>query len=108
MATFTSGSKSSGVAVDPIGGKVYWTRNAAAYNEGEVWRANLDGSDPERLLSDLLFDDSRQQVELDFSTGKMYITSIGGFWGLRANFDGTDLEPVEWFDQFFVSRWNLR
>ena len=91
-----------GLAVDPVGGKVYWTRNNFPDAGGDVWRANLDGSDPERLLSDLLFDDYPQQIELDFFTGKMYIDSRGGFWVQRANFDGTELETVEWLDHDWV------
>ena len=98
LVTTDFGSVSMGIAVDPMGGKVYWTRNGSGWVQGEVWRANLDGSDPERLLSDLLFDETKLQVELDFSAGKMYINRDGDFWVQRANCDGTDLETVEWFD----------
>ncbi len=85
-----------------MGARVYWTRNEIPYGHGEVWRANLDGSDPERLLSDLDFDDFPQQIELDYSSGKMYIDSRGAFWVQRANFDGTELETVEWLDSRFL------
>jgi len=38
-----------GIAVDPTNEKVYWTNNSFASEPGEVWAANLNGSEPEPL-----------------------------------------------------------
>ena len=76
-----------GIAVDGLGGKVY-------YSSGPwVWRANLDGSQVEQLFSSSFV----QDVALDPAAGKVYASSYGG--GAlgrlqRANLDGSELENV--------------
>ena len=39
----------SGIAVDPYGGKIYWTD----LNPGRIHRANLNGTDPEDFVTDI-------------------------------------------------------
>ena len=82
------------VAVDVIGGKVYWA--ADLYLGGEVIRrANLDGSDAEELLS--TFDVGG--IAIDSWARKMYWTETGSFPDNvgsihRANVDGSQVEDL--------------
>jgi len=88
-----------GIAVDSAGGKIYYT----SVNEDVIYRANLDGSNQQQLLS--YFDlggkfANPQNIVLH--NGKMYWfssrgpqhDSSGSGRIQRANFDGSGLEDV--------------
>lgn len=66
-------------------GKVYWTE------DGEILRADLDGSDMEVLVSGLgiVLD-----LELDRNGGKMYWADFTNYKIQRANLDGSDTEDL--------------
>ncbi|HRW51577.1 MAG TPA: PEP-CTERM sorting domain-containing protein [Phycisphaerae bacterium] len=87
------GGRPSDVALDVTGGKMYWTDWAGDSN---VWRADLDGSNAEVLISGQFSDPSG--IALDLANGKMYIADEGGIGGVGsvpsvavANLDGSGL-----------------
>lgn len=74
-----------GIAIDPIGGKIYWASNSGANHA--LNRANLDGSDIEELVTAGF--SSVHGIALDVAAGKIYWTA-GSFSSaklLRANMD---------------------
>ena len=80
-----TGLSSRAIALDVLGGKMYWINNHAS----KLQRANLDGSHVENLVS-VPNMETHFNLSLDVSDSKMY-------WGsthviLRANLDGTQAE----------------
>ena len=73
------------IALDPGGGKMYWTDAAT----DKIQRANLDGSDAEDIVIGL---DSPSQIVLDVGVGKMYWSASNRI--KRANLDGSDVEDI--------------
>ena len=83
-----------GIALDLTAGKMYWTdRGDTGTGEGNIKRANLDGSDVE-IIVDLTHWPSG--ISVDTASGKMYWTSTGdrGRIVQRANLDGSDIEEL--------------
>lgn len=78
----------SGIAVDSIAGKIYWTDTGL----GKIQRANLDGTDVEDLVTTSVVEPVR--IALDTRIGKMHWTerSPGDFLISRANLDGSEVE----------------
>ncbi len=84
-----------GIALDLVGGKMYWTDKGA----DEIKRADLDGSNVETIVPIGGF--GMQGIALDVPGGKMYWTDkgedgkgVGIRKILRANLDGSDIEPL--------------
>lgn len=78
-----------GVAVDEVGGKLYWTE----YGTGSIRRADLDGSAIETLHVDAAT--PPMDLELDLLHGKMYWSSyVAAQVVRRANLDGSNPEDV--------------
>ncbi len=79
----------TGIALDPAGGKMYWTTSST------IQRANLDGSGVETLVTDLLIP---QGIAVDPGGGKMYWVNLGLiilFASVqRANLDGSEVENL--------------
>ena len=84
------------LTVDPVNGKLYWTgSNDATFFHG-VHRINLDGTNPEDLVSR-----ESAQIEygiaLDVTGGKMYwtLTDLDSLGEIRsANLDGSNVEVL--------------
>lgn len=77
------------LALDLAHDRIYWTE---AGNWG-VWRANLDGTDPQRLISTNI--GVPYGIALDVARGKVYWVNGGSQQRIeRANLDGTDRETI--------------
>jgi len=90
LVTLTGGAPSSvtGIAVEPIGAKVYFSD----LRRQRVQSADMDGASLLTLLPGL---DEPVGVNIDPVASKLYVTVQGAAPGLqRANLDGTGLEPV--------------
>jgi PKD repeat protein len=77
-----------GVAVDPVGGKVYWVDDL-----GNVSRANLDGSSPEIGLVNVPGGQMRA-IALDVENNKMYFYEVNVEVLYVANLDGSNVTPL--------------
>jgi len=88
IENITLAGKPTDVALDVFGGKVYWTD---ADLGTDVWRADLDGSNHELLISNQFTDLSG--IALDLVNNKMYLTDQAGSvaW---ANLDGTGIQTL--------------
>ncbi len=76
-----------GIAVDPLGGKVYWCSLLA----GKIHRADLDGTNVEDVVVGL---DRPEFVTLDLAADKIYWTDRDAGKIQRANLDGTGVEDL--------------
>ena len=78
----------TGLAVDIINSKVYWTEKTSD-RTGKIRRANLDGSNPERV-KDLT--SAPLYIAVDTANGKLYLINA---WNKiqRMNLDGTVFQP---------------
>ena len=73
------------IGLDPSRGKIYWGHWA----DDSIHRANLDGSQVEKIVSGL---DDVYDFDIDESGGKLY---WGGSDGIqRANLDGSQVETL--------------
>ena len=78
-----------GLALDPVGGKMYWT---GGWQGGmKISRANLDGTGIEDLLAGM---SDPRGIALDVAAGKMYFSSEDNDMIRRANLDGTGIETI--------------
>ena len=77
-----------GIALDVAGGKMYW----ADEGENKIYRANLNGSNIETLVSRGLRDP--HGIALDVAGGKMYWTDDSADRIQRANLDGSNIENL--------------
>ena len=78
----------TGLAVDITNNKVYWTEKTSD-RTGKIRRANLDGSNPERV-KDLT--SAPLYIAVDTANGKLYLINA---WNKiqRMNLDGTVFQP---------------
>ena len=77
----------SDIALDVLGGKMYWTDTAM----DAIQRANLDGSGIVSLVTDL---ESPEGIALDVSGGKMYWIDYSADKIQRANLNGSGVEDL--------------
>jgi hypothetical protein len=75
------------IAIDPIGGKMYWSDQGA----DAIYRANLDGSSPQVLVTGLA---TPTGVALDLLRGKLYWAEQTSKKIQRSNLDGSNVEDV--------------
>ncbi len=73
-----------GIALDPTGGKIYWTDDA-----GNISRANLDGSSPEIGIVNIANGQMRA-ISLDPANNKMYFYEVNLENLYVANLDGSN------------------
>ncbi|MFQ5493782.1 MAG: hypothetical protein ACE5EX_00210 [Phycisphaerae bacterium] len=79
-----------GIAVNPSGGKVYWTSLQGGLGQSYLRRANLDGTGIE-----VLFEENSANfwgVAVDSAGGKVYWTDAAGERIRRANLNGSAVE----------------
>ena len=86
------GGDPRGVAVDPVGGKVYWT-DFAQGGSGTIYRANLDFTDVTPLITNRT---GPYAVTLDLEAGKIYWSdgSSGGSMYRADLADGGNIETL--------------
>ena len=95
---FITESDISNLTLDGDGDKMYWTKLEPSTLESEIWRANLDGSNIETLVTGL--DNRLKSLALDVTEGKIYWTEIfvsrfGSRSDIRrANVDGSNIETL--------------
>ncbi|MFZ6027824.1 MAG: LamG-like jellyroll fold domain-containing protein [Chloroflexota bacterium] len=83
------------IALDIPGGKLYWTANPHHPATASIHRANLDGSNPETLISGIpagTLGPKTLGLALDRAGGKLYWTIGNGIY--RANLDGSGAEQL--------------
>ncbi len=91
LVTRTQGLRSpSGIALDVVGGKMYWTDYVPdGHRTDKIQRANFDGSNVEDIVTGLY---GPGGIALDVVAGKMYWTDRGTNKIQRANLDMANLE----------------
>lgn len=83
-----AGQDPRAIAVDPVGGRLYWAASAVdSTTPSGIRSANVDGSDVQIVVSNILV----RHLALD-GAGKMYWTQ--GLSVQRANVDGTAVETL--------------
>ena len=76
------------LVVDSEGGKIYWNGDESTDRGGGMWRANLDGTNLERLTTI-----QTRGFALDLEAGKIYwVTYDGNHMFQRSNLDGSGVE----------------
>jgi len=82
-----------GVAVDAIGGHVFWTNmGLPGSDDGTVMRADLDGKNPTTIVQSGTF--TPKQLKLEPSSGKLYWSDREGMRVMRSNLDGSELTTL--------------
>jgi hypothetical protein len=90
----------AGVALDPRGGRIYWTDLGDANNPSAVFSAFADGSDARRIITDQWLAEIAG-IAVDVPHRKLYFSYVnplidslypGGI--ARANLDGSNVEPI--------------
>ena len=79
------------IVLDTAAGKMYWTVSGAANAGRKIQRANLDGTNVEDLVTEVIGPES---IALDLPRGKMYWTDRGAGKIQRANLNGTNVEDI--------------
>lgn len=78
------------IAVDPESGLIYWTDSTDFGHEGGIYRANIDGSNPQLIVQDF----KPSSIELDLYNDRIYWTDSVDNEILSAEFDGSGFERV--------------
>ena len=81
------------IALNVDAGKMYWIQTLLF--SSEIWRTNLNGSNPQRILRTSL--DSLNGIALDAAGGKMYWTQTGILASgkiRRANLNGSNVQTL--------------
>ena len=85
------GDTLGGIALDVAAGKIYWTD----HEEEKIWRADLDGSNVEELVTGLVVPSYvTSSIALDPGRGKMYWTDPETSKIYRADLDGANVEDL--------------
>lgn len=81
-----------GIALDIIGGKIYWVDSARYSLDDKIQCANLDGSDVEDIITSGL--SAPCDLAIDLAVGKMYWSDVGSDKIQCANLNGTGVEDL--------------
>ncbi|OWY70570.1 hypothetical protein B7486_13195 [cyanobacterium TDX16] len=83
---YGNASQITNIKIDPIGEKLYWTDNILQ----RLYRANLDGSDAEPIITAQSAPPARSMsgLALDLQNSMLYWAEYSAIW--RANLDGTN------------------
>ena len=82
----------SGIAVDPVGGQVYWTElDHQSDGLGSIQRANLDGSNVQTLVTGI---DEANNLAIDIEDGKLFWPELTTHTIQSANLDGSGVQVV--------------
>jgi hypothetical protein len=90
----SAGQGPDGIAVDVVGGYVYWTNmGVPADDDGSLRRADIDGSNVVTLVP-AGGTYTPKQLKLDAAGGKLYWSDREGMRVQRANTDGSNVETL--------------
>jgi hypothetical protein len=92
-APLLSTNFASGLAVDVVNSKIYWSSasDLPPWNEGEIRRANLDGSEIETVVTGA---GKPADIALDVTGGRVYWTDYTFDVVRRAHLDGSGVEDL--------------
>lgn len=90
-----------GLVIDPATREIYGTqmgkvdtKDASAYGyDGEIWRMDADGTNPQLLIGDGAIR-TPKQITADFTNRKLYWCDREGMRVMRADFDGANIETL--------------
>jgi hypothetical protein len=87
-------SAPDGIDVDPEAGRIFWTdMGFPGVDNGELYSANLDGSDVRCIVPKGKVNTPKQLV-VEPNSKKLYFCDREGLRVLRCNYDGTELETL--------------
>ncbi len=100
----TDQERAHGISLDIENGRMYWAEFGNGTNTGQIWRANLDGSDAELLVSGIptppvdnrisTRPPQRFGLALDVNANKMYWTETATGLIKQANLDGSGVTTL--------------
>lgn len=81
-----------GVALDVPNGKIYWADEADDNDDGRIYRANLDGSNAEAIVT--MSGAGFRAVAVDLKNHKLYFYEVNNEDLYMADLDGTNATPI--------------
>ncbi|MAT96582.1 MAG: hypothetical protein CL608_05510 [Anaerolineaceae bacterium] len=100
----TDQERAHGISLDIENGRMYWAEFGSGTDTGQIWRANLDGSDAELLVSGIptppvdnrisTRPPQRFGLALDVNANKMYWTETATGLIKQANLDGSGVTTL--------------
>ena len=94
ITVVTGCHRPDGIAVDVMGGHLYWTNMGTPHgNDGSIERADLDGGNRRTIVPPGVVHTAKQ-IQLDQDSGKLYWCDREGMRVMRANLDGSQVETL--------------
>lgn len=88
LVYLSDGCQLEGIALDVSGGKVYWVERM----DDEIWRANFDGTLPQRIL--VCYEGVGNAFGVAVGGGKLYWSDASGDEIERSDLDGDNVEKA--------------